>query len=570
MNTTSENSPSHAAPSTNTPASDPAPTIAKKQIFLALQGGGAKGIVHVGGIRALDNQLLEIKGVSGTSAGSIVAALIAAGYKGKDLVDPDNRNHLLNVVGYRYNFHKPTDLFSKGGWRALRLIRSLANPKKAWAELSTTRRVIGALAISALGYLAYQYPVAALLTLIASIVLSTWRLLAGLTSVDKVRTLLDGVIAEKVCPGQTNITFRDLAKAGRIPLKIVATNAAGECLELFCMERTPDVVIADAVAASICLPIIFKPWSFSFIRETEHSSSLVEGKFLDGGLMSNLPAWPFDEERLLHPDALTVAIGIRSAMPSQSKQKHWLPSVVNAIVGGTGEIHTRATGKTIKIPLGTELGMLDFDADIERIYSEVRASELTVSTQLHSEIFENPRILSDAAEQIRQALTQLQNSYSGKWYSSDPKQRLRVAIGVQKAGAMNSLSLAFNAGYLPTDPDAGITLPLSGSLAGKAWTSRDPIVKFLGPVTASKLHAGHRINPDIQWVMCFPIIHPESRNTKIRPLVVVVDSSAALDPSLTDAVEFFQEFARLVFGAISKYDRDAKLTSLVQGANSWI
>lgn len=567
---TTQDEPGQDSVPVSTPSADPAPPIAKKQIFLALQGGGAKGIVHVGGLRALDNQQLEIKGVSGTSAGSIVAALIAAGYKGKDLVDPDNRNHLLNVVGHKYQFRKPTDLFSKGGWRALRLVRYLSNPKKALAELSPARRVLALASLATIAYLSYRYPITALLLFLGSFAFCTWRLISGLTSVEKVRTLLDGVIAEKVYPNQTDITFRDLHKANCIPLKIVATNAAGECLELFCMDRTPDVVIADAVAASICLPIIFKPWSFSFIRETEHSSGLVEGKFLDGGLMSNLPAWPFDEERLLFPDALTVAIGIRSAPTQKSTAKHWLPSVVNAIVGGTGEIHTRATGKTIKIPLATELGMLDFDANIERIYSEVRASELTVSTQLHSEIFENPKILNEAAEQIRQTLIQLQNKYIGKWYSDDPKQRLRVAIGVQKAGAMNSLSLAFNAGYNQTDPDIGITLPLSGSLAGQAWVSRGPIVKLITPKTARRMHASNRICSDIQWVMCYPIIHPESRNTKIRPLVVVVDSSADLDPSLTDPIDNFQEFARLVFGAISKYDRDAKLTSLVQGANSWI
>ena len=44
--------------------------------------------------------------------------------------------------------------------------------------------------------------------------------------------------------------------------------------------------------------MIFRPFEFG--------SSL----FLDGGLVSNLPAWPFDEERALDPDALTIAVEI--------------------------------------------------------------------------------------------------------------------------------------------------------------------------------------------------------------------------------------------------------------------
>jgi predicted acylesterase/phospholipase RssA len=48
--------------------------------YLVFQGGGAKGISHVGGLAAVNELKLTIGGVAGTSAGAIVAALVAGGY----------------------------------------------------------------------------------------------------------------------------------------------------------------------------------------------------------------------------------------------------------------------------------------------------------------------------------------------------------------------------------------------------------------------------------------------------------------------------------------------------------
>lgn len=57
----------------------PQPHIKNHKIGLALSGGGAKGIAHIGVIRALLENGVEPTIVSGTSAGSIIGALYAAG-----------------------------------------------------------------------------------------------------------------------------------------------------------------------------------------------------------------------------------------------------------------------------------------------------------------------------------------------------------------------------------------------------------------------------------------------------------------------------------------------------------
>lgn len=50
-------------------------------IGIALAGGGIRGIAHAGVLKALEENKIEIDAIGGTSAGSIVAALYAMGYK---------------------------------------------------------------------------------------------------------------------------------------------------------------------------------------------------------------------------------------------------------------------------------------------------------------------------------------------------------------------------------------------------------------------------------------------------------------------------------------------------------
>ncbi|HZP93981.1 MAG TPA: patatin-like phospholipase family protein [Burkholderiales bacterium] len=63
----------------------PAQEIGPPKIALVLGGGAAKGFAHVGVIKALESHGLTPDIVVGTSAGSVVGALYAAGYNGFDL-----------------------------------------------------------------------------------------------------------------------------------------------------------------------------------------------------------------------------------------------------------------------------------------------------------------------------------------------------------------------------------------------------------------------------------------------------------------------------------------------------
>ena len=51
------------------------------KLGIALSGGGIRGIAHAGVLKALEENGIKIDAIGGTSAGSIVAALYAMGYK---------------------------------------------------------------------------------------------------------------------------------------------------------------------------------------------------------------------------------------------------------------------------------------------------------------------------------------------------------------------------------------------------------------------------------------------------------------------------------------------------------
>ena len=60
--------------------------ISAQKIGLVLSGGGAKGIAHIGVIKALEDNNIPVDYVTGTSMGAIVGSLYAMGYSPDDIV----------------------------------------------------------------------------------------------------------------------------------------------------------------------------------------------------------------------------------------------------------------------------------------------------------------------------------------------------------------------------------------------------------------------------------------------------------------------------------------------------
>ena len=57
----------------------------RPKIGLTLSGGAAKGLAHIGILKAMDSAGLKVDFLTGTSMGSIIGALYAAGYSGNEI-----------------------------------------------------------------------------------------------------------------------------------------------------------------------------------------------------------------------------------------------------------------------------------------------------------------------------------------------------------------------------------------------------------------------------------------------------------------------------------------------------
>ena len=62
-------------------------SLEKIKISIALSGGGARGIAHVGVLKALEENGIYPQIISGTSAGSIVGALYASGQTPEQMIE---------------------------------------------------------------------------------------------------------------------------------------------------------------------------------------------------------------------------------------------------------------------------------------------------------------------------------------------------------------------------------------------------------------------------------------------------------------------------------------------------
>src|SRR6188768_911519 len=57
----------------------------RPKIGVTLSGGGAKGFAHIGILQAIDSAGLKVDYITGTSMGSVVGGLYAAGYSGNGI-----------------------------------------------------------------------------------------------------------------------------------------------------------------------------------------------------------------------------------------------------------------------------------------------------------------------------------------------------------------------------------------------------------------------------------------------------------------------------------------------------
>jgi len=198
---------------------------------VVFEGGGCRGAAHVGAYEAAVNCGVNVSEVAGTSAGSIVAALIGAGA---------TPAHLLKTCA----FLKFSDLLAKPKG----IIASPFLAKALGCFIWGKRRLLGRILRNGSGH-----------------------------SSEKIQEWLDDRLAELLPHAQRPIKFKDLV----LPTWVVATDLAGRRAKIWSTEGTPDESVALAVRCSSSIPIFFEP------------VQLGTDLYVDGGMLSNLPTFVF-------------------------------------------------------------------------------------------------------------------------------------------------------------------------------------------------------------------------------------------------------------------------------------
>ena len=329
------------------------------------EGGGAKGIAHFGAYRAAFEAGLEIRHVAGTSAGAIIAALVAAGYRPDELLDVDRCSSILQRVGT----DTPVALFGAADWHAFTAFRRHGTAvgrllDRRWIGIAGWRPASVAgrcriliraglwVARAALGAgWAIFMPVR-----FARRLCALWRHY-GWFGTARIREVLNRLLWMRVHGADTapdpcpDVCFEDLPN----DLRIVATDLDTGQITMFDRHLWLRLPVADAVAASVAIPLAFRP------------KVIGDRRYQDGGMVSNLPAWLFDAERLDRPSVRTLAFRLDDApaAPPRTFKRFMLAAARAAIFGGQS-VGLRAIDSLVDVAVPADIGVLDFDLTWEQ------------------------------------------------------------------------------------------------------------------------------------------------------------------------------------------------------------
>lgn len=108
----------------------------------------------------------------------------------------------------------------------------------------------------------------------------------GLYSGDAALNWIEGLIAQKGF--SKSATFTDFKNGGCRDLHVFASDINTYSLQEFSFDATPNVVVAEAVRASMSIPMFFKAWTFTNNNPNDHL-------YVDGGMIFNFPIDVFDQ-----------------------------------------------------------------------------------------------------------------------------------------------------------------------------------------------------------------------------------------------------------------------------------
>jgi NTE family protein len=245
---------------------------------LVLEGGGVKGIALVGAVDVLEENGYEVQRVAGTSAGSIVGALVAAG------MSAEERRELMLSVNYGA-FKDKGRLDRLPGGRLLSLLTEQGiyegNYLRTWLS----------------GHLAAK----------------------GIRTFSDLRVVDAGAAPGEGYPSRLLVMASDIT-AGRLRCLPTAYPALG-------IDDPGGVEVADAVRASMSIPFFYEP-----VRLPGKDGTPTV--LVDGGMLSNFPVAVFDRADGRAPRWPTFGIKLSARAGAQARpiKDFGVSSMVTAMI----------------------------------------------------------------------------------------------------------------------------------------------------------------------------------------------------------------------------------------------
>ncbi len=521
-----------------------------------MSGGGARGLLHIGAMGAIEERDYEVLGWAGTSIGAIFAALAAAGYRADDLIDPERRTTIMSKInGLNPRVITITDLFGRFRWVAIKnLRRDIRNPAQAVLSYCGTLIVMMALIIWASSQ-SWVWGGLLALAFIGLILALTAMLLNGFGRLRWLKEILRRLLQERMFPDEPGriVRMSDFGRHGRPTLKIVAANLTTKQLQLFSPELTPEVDIADAVMASIALPVVFRlPRILMRDTSDRQVGQLRRDMFADGGIVSNLPAWPFDEERAIDPHVPTLAFEL-VGNDNKSAPRHltWPMAFLRTGLFGSGELNLRAANGLVHVPLDSQIGLLDFDIPVGRVFEIVTSARLAsghILDQVQTASTADPSRMAaknlEIHEFIRSTLSTLRR------LAPRGPGRIRVATAVRDPDLRLSMRLQFcivdsaPENVLELVPREGFVLQHAVETGQPSFFTEPLPHRFdLRNVSTERRQA---LKAEARWYLVVPVPDPLDRS---NPCFVLATGTRAVasGPDTQLLVEYFIDRIRKIY-----------------------
>jgi len=252
------------------------------------QGGGCKAIAYIGAYKEAYKRGVFFSELSGTSAGSLFAALIAAGAKPDYLEELVQKIDFADFVSDYKEAGFGTKFFAK---------RILPDEFSDFAEYLSKEAITKDYGIFSMSK-------------IMSFVGDQLKALTGLNK---------------------DITFADLTP----DLHIVSGDLKTHKVKTWNRKKTPTESVAKAVCASCAIPVFFKP---------------VDGRYVDGGVLCNLPNFIFLDEPHYNK-ILSFRFTSSGESKDFSSVFDYLLSLADTVVEGADNLHEYLNLETYDISI---------------------------------------------------------------------------------------------------------------------------------------------------------------------------------------------------------------------------